>query len=85
MSFEVKQTWIESPLYHLLACYYWTAFLSIWSHSITRMEHTVTVEIRDNETYMVYCSHSMTIAILIIVFILESYVPMQYFLMFVDI
>ena len=45
----------------------------------------VLVQIRDNVTYMGYWSHSMAIAISIIVFILENHVPLQYFLMFVGI
>ena len=45
----------------------------------------VPVEIRDNMTCMGYCSCSMAVAVSIVVFILESHVLLQYFLVFVDI
>lgn len=45
----------------------------------------VMVEIGDNVTYMVYCRHLITIAILLIIIILESHIPMQHFLMFMGI
>lgn len=47
------------------------------------MKHIGMVEIRDNMTYMVYYRHSVMITVLIIVFISESHIFMEYFLVFV--